>query len=208
MNKRQFSISPDQLSLNFVEGQLSVPAPTNSVSHDVTMGTLPPPRSSAEIVATEKIWPDAVDLDMYRRSILDALTPIGAANRSYGFVRAAANPDVHTDICQRYGQQLSSVAEERGHHADRIIQASRRRFYIAQGLGNLAAAESTELTAAQSKVRREVQQLWEAFADAYIKPGLVTSKKRNAYIKSLKRNPEALSSPVQYVPAELMLKLV
>lgn len=208
MSKRQTIISPEQLSLSIVGDQLSVPEPTNMVSHDVITGTLPFPRSSAEIVVIEKVWPDAVDLDIYRRSMLDALTPIGAANRSHGFARAAANPDAHADIYQRYGQQVPGMAEEKGHHADRIIETSRRWFYIAQGLGDLVTAKSSELTEAQIKVRSDVQELWEAFADRYARPGPVASKRRNAYIKSLKSKPATLPFPIQYAPAEFILKLV
>lgn len=208
MTRRQFTISPDQLSLIVTDGQLLMPEPMNPVVQDAVIGMLPSPRDATENVTTEKIWPDAVDLATYRRSMLDALTPIGAANRSRGFVRAAANPDACADIYQRYGPQVPSMVEEKGHRADRTIEASRRWFYIAQGLGNLATAQSCELTPAQITVRSEIQQLWEAFADRYVKPGRAASKKRNAYIKSLKTEPAVLSSSLQYAPPECMLRLV
>lgn len=170
----------------------------------------PPPRNSTENATPEKIWPDAVDLGVYRRSMLDLLTPIGEANRSQGFATMAGQPHVYPDIPRRYGQNTESMKIRKSHEAKEVLRASQQRFYVAQGLGNLATVHS-ELTIEQIRARVEVNKLWQEFANTYVKPGAVQARRRKAYIKSLQNDPMDTGTPIpapalHYAPDELMLR--
>lgn len=211
MSKHRNAISPDQLGLSIVEGQLLVPEPDIRLQEEVT-DMLPHPRNSTENAMPEKIWPDAVDLGVYRRSMLDLFTPIGEANRSQGFATMAAQPHVYPDIPRRYGQNTESMKIRKSHEAKEVLRASQQRFYVAQGLGNLAAAQGSELTIEQIRTRVEVNKLWQEFADTYVKPGAVQTRRRKAYIKSLQNDPMDTGTPIpapalHYAPDELMLRL-
>jgi hypothetical protein len=103
------------------------------------------------------------------------------------------------------------MVEEKHNSANTIHEDSRQKFFMAQGLEELATATAhDELRPTQSKARMALGGLWNAFVGTYVKPGKAPARK--AYIQKLVGNPNApafVSEMVRTLPenSKLMLRV-